>query len=187
MSTLVFLLEEPSAQDALEGLLPRILPADIAIEYLVFEGKQDLEKRMGRRLRGWLKPDTIFVVLRDQDSGDCRVIKRNLAAMCHEAGRPDALVRIACRELESWFIGDWEAVGDAFRIAKLKTLAGKANYRQPDNLGSPVAELRKYLPMYQKREGARRIGHHLDVQRNTSRSFQVFVEGIQKLTAGTNP
>ena len=110
MSTLVFLLEEPSAQDALEGILPRILPDDIDVQYLVFEGKQDLERRMGRRMRAWLHPDTRFIVLRDQDSGDCRTIKSNLARLCREAGKPDTLVRIACRELESWFVGDLAAI-----------------------------------------------------------------------------
>jgi hypothetical protein len=111
MKTLVFLLEEPSAQDALQGFLPSILPPDVSVEYLVFEGKQDLEKRMVRRMRGWLKPNSVFVVLRDQDSADCRIIKQNLSGLCREAGKPDATVRIACRALESWFIGDWASVG----------------------------------------------------------------------------
>ncbi len=184
MMTLVFLLEEPSAQDALEGILPRIAPEAVQVEYLVFEGKQDLEKRMVRRMRNWLKPDTVFVVLRDQDSGDCAVIKQNLVAKCREAGKDNALVRIACRELESWFIGDWEAVGAAFEQPKLKSLSAKAAYRNPDIIGKSVSELRKYIPAYQKRDGARRIGPHLDMGRNRSRSFQVFVQGIQRVIAG---
>lgn len=59
MSMLVFLLEEPSAQDALEGILPRFLPNDIQVQYLVFEGKQDLERRMGKRMRGWLQAEQV--------------------------------------------------------------------------------------------------------------------------------
>ena len=62
MRTLVFMLEEPSAQDALQGFLPFILPAGIQVEYMVFEGKQDLEKRIGRRIRAWLRPDTSLPV-----------------------------------------------------------------------------------------------------------------------------
>lgn len=38
MSTLVFLLEEPSARDRLEGLLPRLLPAGVEVVFFVFEG-----------------------------------------------------------------------------------------------------------------------------------------------------
>jgi len=36
MTELVCLLEEPSAQAMLEGVLPRILPASIAVRYIVF-------------------------------------------------------------------------------------------------------------------------------------------------------
>jgi hypothetical protein len=50
VNTIVFLLEEPSAQDALQGFLPSVLPPEVSVEYLVFEGKQDLEKRMVRRI-----------------------------------------------------------------------------------------------------------------------------------------
>lgn len=181
MKTLVFLLEEPSAQDALEGVLPKIIPADVRVEYLVFEGKQDLEKRMARRIRGWLGEQSLFVVLRDQDSGNCRRIKQELVDRCTEGGRPDALVRIACRELESWFVGDWQAVGEAFSLPGLHKQSAKALYRNPDKIGSPVAELRKFIPTYQKRDGARRIGRHLAEGRNQSRSFQVFVQGLNRL------
>ncbi|MBU0552647.1 DUF4276 family protein [Myxococcota bacterium] len=183
MKTLVFFLEEPSAQDALEGLLPRILPDDIKVHYLIFEGKQDLEKRMESRMRAWRAPHSLFVILRDQDRSDCKNIKKNLLEKCKNAGQPTTLVRIACRELEAWFVGDWRAVGEAFDLTqKLSSLAKKARYRDPDKLDDPVAELRRYLPYYQKRDGARRIGRHLDINRNKSKSFQIFIDGIKKLT-----
>lgn len=181
MTTLVFMLEEPSAQDALQGFLPSLLPAEIQVVYMVFEGKQDLEKRIVRRMRAWLKPDTLFVVLRDQDNGDCQKIKHGLAEKCREAGRPDALVRIACRELETWFVGDWAAVAQGFSLPNVANWNEKAIYREPDRLVSPVIELRKAIPTYQKRDGARRIGAHLDLQRNRSSSFNAFVEGVRKL------
>lgn len=184
MTTLVFLLEEPSARVALEGFLPKILPDAIRTRYLVFEGKQDLEKRMARQMRAWRLPEIRFVVLRDQDSGDCRVIKRALVERAREAGRPDALVRIACREFESWFVGDWMAVGVAFDKANLSRLQSKAMYREPDALGSPVRELRKVIPAYQKVDGARRIGPHLDPGRNRSHSFRAFAEALQRLVGG---
>ena len=71
---LVFFLEEPSAREMLKGLLPRVLPDVISFRYLVFEGKQDLEKNIVRRLRGWRAPNSVFIVLRDQDAGDCSAI-----------------------------------------------------------------------------------------------------------------
>ena len=69
MITLVFFLEEASAKAMLEGLLPRVLPNEVAPRYIVFEGKQDLEKQVEKRLRGWLAPNSRFVILRDRDAG----------------------------------------------------------------------------------------------------------------------
>ena len=59
---LVFLLEERSMQAALEGILPRLIPG---VEFLCIphEGKQDLEKSIPRKLRGWKDyKGTVFFV-----------------------------------------------------------------------------------------------------------------------------
>ena len=181
MTTLVFLLEEPSAREALRGCLPTILPVGVDAQFLVYEGKQDLEKRMVRQMRAWQRPDSRFIVLRDQDHGDCRVIKQQLVDRCQQAGYPDAVVRIACRELEAWFIGDWQAVADAFRQPRLANQAGKARFRVPDAVVDPVSELRRLLPDYQKVDGARRIGPYLDAARSRSGSFRVFVSAVRCL------
>jgi len=182
MTTLVFLLEEPSAKDILEGLLPRLISNEVVIRYMVFEGKQDLEKRMLYRMRGWLQSDTYFVVLRDQDAADCHKVKARLQQIARQAGRPNALICIACRELESWILGDWHALAEAFNQPSLAQQSLKAKFRNPDALGSPVEEIRRFLPAYQKRDGARRLGPLLDLERNRSRSFQVFCNGVKRLT-----
>ena len=72
----VFCLEELSAKTLLESLVPRVIQ-DFAFEtqFIVFECKSDLDKKLERRLRGWLRPKSLFIVLRDQDSGDCHEIK----------------------------------------------------------------------------------------------------------------
>lgn len=75
MNHLVFLLEEPSAREMLNGLLPRLLPENITFRCIVFEGKQDLENNLIRRIRSYRVPKSRFVVVRDQDSGDCFKIK----------------------------------------------------------------------------------------------------------------
>ncbi|MFH0994156.1 MAG: hypothetical protein V1844_01455 [Pseudomonadota bacterium] len=51
MKWLVFFLEEPSAKEMLEGILPQILPTDVTSKFVVFRGKQDMEKRLVLRLR----------------------------------------------------------------------------------------------------------------------------------------
>lgn len=178
---LVFLLEELSARDLLAGLLPRLLPPNVTPFFLVFEGKQDLERQLVRKLRGWRRPNSAFVVLRDQDAGDCAVVKNGLLAKVVESGRDNTIVRIACRDLEAWVIGDWDSVARAFNQPQLAKLSSKNAFRNPDVVVRPVEALRKHVPEYQKRDGARRLGELLDPQTNKSRSFQVFCAGVQRL------
>jgi hypothetical protein len=177
----VFFLEGPSEADFLKGFLPSVLPQHIQAHYQVFEGKQDLEKRLVLRMREWLLADSTFIVVRDQDSADCYTLKRDLLRLCHDAGRPDAIVRIACHELESFFLGDWEAVAQAFGKPALQGHQRKAKYRDPDRIGDPFTELARALPGYQKREGARRIAPCLHPQRNRSGSFQALFKTLTSL------
>ena len=181
MEHLVFFLEEPSAQDFLEIVLPRLLPEHVTAHFLVFEGKQDLEKRLVSRMKGWLRPNTRFIVMRDQDSGDCTVIKARLKALCEQAKQPQALVRIVCKELETFFVGDWPAVAAGFGMPGLAALGKKAKYRDPDQLGSPNLEIKRLIPTYQKRAGARLISPHLNLTSNQSSSFRVLIKTIEEL------
>ena len=182
MTQLVVFLEEPSAREMLCGLLPRLLPQTVGFRCVVFEGKQDMEKRLPRKLRAWQTPDSRFVVLRDKNSGDCGQIKDRLLRICRNAGRADTLVRIACHELESWYLGDLSAVESGLGIDGLIRHQGKAKYRNPDRLANPVQELQKLTGnRYQKVSGSRRIGPHLSLDSNRSHSFLVFLSGMQRL------
>ena len=181
----MFLLEEPSAREMLKGLLPRLLPYPVNIRYVVFEGKQDLHKNIIRRLRGWRTPDSVFVVLRDQDSADCSTVKQELEDKCREAGRPEALVRIACRELESWYFGDLSAVENGLGLSNLARYGRQEKYRIPDSIHSPGNELRTISRCaYQKLSGSRAIGPELSLDSNRSHSFGVFVDGIRRAVLG---
>lgn len=179
MKCLVFLIEGPSERDALEAWLPQLVPQDVEVRFIQFEGKQDMERRMALKMRDWLYPDTRFIVLRDQDSADCLVVKRTLKAQCVKAGRPDAVVRIACHELENFFLGDWRAVAHAFDRPALAKLDAKAIYRQPDQIAAPTQELKRHLPSYQKREGARRIAPLMNLETNRSQSFKALIDAIR--------
>ena len=178
---LVFFLEEPSAREMLRGLLPRMLPHSITIKYFVFEGKQNLERSIVKRLRGWRVPNSVFVVMRDQDSADCMAAKRALAERCRAAGTPEAVVRIVCRELESWYFGDLAAVESGLGLSNLVRHANKKKYRVPDEIRSPATELMKITSSaYQKLSGSRAIGPKLSPDSNKSHSFGVFVEGVRR-------
>ncbi len=184
MRTLVVFTEEMSAKVMLESLLPRLLPQVIHIQCVAFEGKQDLEKQLPIKLNGWRTPDTYFVILRDQDSGNCHDVKRNLKSICDATNKPDVLIRIACRELESWYFGDLAAVETGLEIDGLTVFQTKAKYRNPDNILHPSKELKKLTEnRYQKISGSRVIGKHLSLDNKRSRSFRNFINGVRGIIA----
>lgn len=188
MRTLVFLLEEPSARAMFEGVLPNLLSPSIKTQFMVFEGKQDLHKPMVMRMRHWRTPNSHFIVMRDQDSADCHQIRRELIDLCTQAGRPDALVRIACHELESFYLGDLSAVAMGLRLSGLDSQQGRRKFRNPDQLANAADEL-KFLTRrrYQKLSGSRAISCHLRVDGyNRSHSFNVLIDGIRKVAAIRN-
>jgi len=181
MRELVFLLEEPSAKIMIESILPKISEPDTAVRYMVFEGKQDLEKSILRKLRGYRNPDAIFIILRDQDSADCKEVKKNLKHKCAEADKPQTIVRIACHEMESWYLADLKAVEKAFSKTGLSSRQNDKKFRNPDRLGSPSKELKSLVPEYQKINGSRMISPYLNIENKRSRSFYHFIDSIKKL------
>ncbi len=182
MKTVVFFLEEPSAKELLAGVLPRMLPESIQIRYIVFQGKQDLEKNLKLKLRGWRVPNCSFIIMRDQDSGDCKIIKSKLIKLCEEAGKEGAIVRIACHELESFYLGDLAAVEKGLGLKGLEKQQQKKKFRDPDSIVSPSDELlRLTRNMYDKVSGSRAIAPHLELRSNCSKSFKVLLSGINSL------
>jgi hypothetical protein len=177
---LVFLLEEESMQALLDVLLPQILPPEIEFLCIPHEGKQDLEKSIPRKLRAWQTPDTTFVIVRDKDAANCIEIKNRLVSLCQQAGRSDTLVRIACHELESWFLGDLAAVEQAFNI-KLAGQQKNRKYKEPDKLSNASEELEKLVKGYRKVSGAKKIAVYMNIQQNSSHSFNCFISGVNNL------
>ena len=183
MKEIVFFLEEPSAEAMLEGILPRLLPEDFTWRSVVFEGKHDLEKRIVKRMRGYLNREARFIVLRDQDMADCRSVKTVLLEKCRQAGRTDAFVRIACHELESFYLADLAAVERGLHVAGLAKRQYKEKYRNPDIHTKPSQILREIVPSYQKVGGSRAIGHYLDLDNTRSSSFKNLVAAIRNIIA----
>lgn len=186
MIQFVFLLEEESMKACLNVLLPRILPDGITFKCIPHEGKQDLEKSIPRKLKGWNQPNTRFVIVRDKDSADCIEVKNRLLRLCQEAGRNDVLVRIACHELESWFLGDLNAVEQAFKLDNIAKLQHKRKYKNPDQLSNASEELEKIVKSYRKVSGAKEIAQHLSLKNNCSISFNNFLKGVSRLINTTN-
>ncbi|HXJ19108.1 MAG TPA: DUF4276 family protein [Polyangia bacterium] len=164
----------------IESLLPRLFPW---LEFLcvTHEGKQDLDKSIPRKLRGWKVPGDRFVIVRDNDGGDCRLLKQRIALTCREAGRGDTLIRLPCQELEAWYFGDPSAVARAYEMPKLEARIAEAAGLYADEIFKPSTRLKEILPEFQKISGARRIAPHLSLEENGSRSFHAFIEGIRRI------
>lgn len=183
MRELVFLLEEPSAKAMLESLLPRMLQEDIRFRCIPFEGKQDLEKQLTRRIRGYQNERARFIVLRDQDSHpDCTAVKQGLPDLCERSGKfARCLVRIACRELETFYLADLQAVEQALEIDGLTRHQNSRKFRSPDGLGSPSRELKTLTRnRYEKVAGSREIGKHLQLDNARSTSFRNLIAAIRR-------
>ncbi len=193
------LVEEPSAEVALSNLLPRLMPAGSTFRLHVYNGKQDLLRRLPNRLRGYrgyLPADWHVVVLVDRDNDDCHELKQHLDRAATDAkltpksqaqasARFHVLNRIAVEELEAWFFGDIAALRTAYpRVPE--SLDRKQPYRDPDAIkGGTKERLARVLGFgrdtYPEIAVARAVSKHMVPERNRSRSFQIFASGIAAL------
>ena len=184
MRELVFLLEERSAKALLDALLPRLLNEAIQFRCIPFEGKQDLERQLVRKIRAYQNDQARFIVLRDQDSHpDCSTVKRQLLDRCQAAGKADkCLVRIACTELETFYLADLQAVEQALQLKGLVQKQENKKFRAPDRLGNPSKELKTLTGRrYEKVAGSSAIGKYLSLDNERSPSFRHLVAGIQRM------
>jgi hypothetical protein len=168
----------------LECLLPRIFPGwTVGNHFLCIrhEGKDDLRRSIPRKLKAWQGKNDRFVVVQDQDKSDCKLLKKSLLDLCSDAGRSDTLVRIVCQELEAWYIGDLQALTIEYAPASLRHKDVQKRFRDPDSIDKPSLILEKLIPTFQKLSGARRMGVRIRPESNTSKSFAIFISGVERV------
>ena len=193
---LEFLLEEPSMEFFLRGWLSRRIP-NVGVAFRVFQGKNDLLKKLEARLRGyrkWMPDEYRLLVIVDRNGDDCRALKRNIDQICGRAGLKSRTKNpkkwqiaacIAIEELEAWYFGEWDAVLKAYPKAS-PTIPNKANYRDPDNIAGGtweaferVMQSRGYFGGgLQKIQAAREIGARIDAEKSRSPSFRYLARVI---------
>lgn len=142
-------------------------------------------------------PNLVVVVLVDlDDRSSCVTFKKelyNLLNYCPQ--KPSYLVRIAIEELEAWFLGDPEAIKQAYPQVKQSILK---EYVQDSQCGTweRLADAiypgglqalgkngkRSVRILEQKRIWASKICPLIDEQNNQSPSFQAFRDGVKKMT-----
>lgn len=178
--SLVILTEEPSMKATLEHLLPKLGIELNAVTIIAHEGKSDLERSIPRKLKAWREPGARFLILRDNDRGDCTTVKQRLANLVAGAGKSTVTkVRVVCQELEAWFLADVDALQAAGYLGIGKTPAFAK--RNPDMISHPVHEMERLRAGYGKITGANEIAPHLDPDNDRSASFRNTVQAIRDL------
>lgn len=164
-------------------------------------GTADRRKRillewLPSQLRGYgrsLNESCSVLVVVDLDDKDCMAFKRDLLDVLDACNpRPRTLFRIAIEESEAWLLGDPDAVRTAYPNTKDSVLDG---YEQDSICGTwevladavnsgGAAPLKKagYPELGKaKCEWAERIARHMNIDKNRSKSFQVFRDGVRNL------
>ena len=140
-----------------------------------------------------LRHSAAVLIVVDLDDRDCLSFKRELINVLHACiPPPNVKFRIAIEEVEAWLLGDRRAVKTAYPGAKNAVLN---RYVQDSICGTwevladavyrgGSGRLRKAgYPQAgrAKSEWAMRIADHMDVDRNRSKSFQVFRDAVRYL------
>ncbi len=181
-------VEEPSAKIVLDVIIPKIIPEDVFFQVHSHQGKQDLEHAIKTTVPSISKiPGARILIVRDQDSGDCKKVKKHLLRIIGKRSVSPTLVRIVCRELEAWFLGDLNAIHKAYPRVKPQQHSNKADFRNVDVIQNANRFLLAIIPEYKYRESlpklevAESIAPHLNLKNNSSASFNHFISGVEKL------
>lgn len=187
----------------LQTILPKVLPEGSTFGIYVFQGKYNLLKKLGNRLRGytrWMPENYRVVVVIDCDSNDCRKLKEQLEAVAEksglvtrsraDSGRWQVVNRIVIEELEAWYFGDWEAVCSTYpRVSP--HIPNQSRYRVPDAIrGGTWESFERIMQSHgyfmgglTKVKAASTIGENINPLRSRSKSFRVFYDAIMEATA----
>ncbi len=170
------LVEEPSMKNFLTGILPRILPNGYYLNGNCFirdhQGKQDLKKSIPSKVKAYqyYSKTVKVIIIQDQDSSDCRILKNELLELVNNNSTIPSLVRIACRELEAWYLGDMDALEAVYPDFKANKYKNWSKFRNPDSCNASE-EIKKLVPTFQKGTASREIVKYIDLNRNKSKSL----------------
>lgn len=183
--TIEILLEESSMENFLREVLPKILPKNYVLDENCFlrphNGKSDLKKSIPNKVKvfsNYFEPVKL-IIIHDQDSNNCKLLKKSLTELCKSNGDCPTLIRIACKELESWYLGDMDAIEKVYPKFKAKNFKRIAKFRNPDLLQASQ-ELKILIPEFQKGFASKNISKFISIEESTSSSFKHLISGIKK-------
>lgn len=193
MTVLHIFTEELSAKRLLDVVIPKVIPVNTYHRVYPHQGKEDLEKALKNTLPTISRtPGSRIIIMRDQDTGECEEVKRNIQEIIGLNCQCEYLVRIACKELESWYLGDLNALQFAYPRFKPDQYQNRSVLRNVDNINFPDRYLLQIIPEFRNRaylpkiEVAESIGPHLDINNNRSHSFNHFIQAVRRLTESSS-
>lgn len=201
---LEILVEERSAEVALQNIIPHIVGDSVSFRVITHQGKADLLNKLAPKLRAyskWITEEIKIVVLVDLDRDDCKKLKKKLNKISEDAGLTiktsigelssefQILNRIAIEELEAWFFGDKKAIKKTYKKVNPNEL-DKPRYSNPDTISNTWEELERLLQKFHyypgglsKIQNAQVISKNMDVKNNSSKSFNVFRDGLLQIVS----
>ena len=191
---IIFLVEEYSMRKFLENILPRLnFKNNFEIKH--HRGKEDLITCLDQIVPSLSKRAQHIVLIVDQDKEDCKKLKDKLQEKMKRCAC-DYKIRIACYELEAWFLGDMEAIAKCSSRFKAKTFQNKEKYRHVDGLNKPSTEIETIVPDWREKYSskahfAEKIAQFISLEtqnievRNRSHSFRIFLETLHTLRGNT--
>ncbi|RKZ58954.1 MAG: hypothetical protein DRR08_15045 [Candidatus Parabeggiatoa sp. nov. 2] len=186
---IIFLVEDYSMIKFLEGILPRLGFEEHRFEIKHHRGKEDLISHLNNIIPTLSKRAQQIIVIIDRDKQDCVALKNKIQekmAWCS----CEYKIRIACYELEAWFLGDMEAIAKCSPRFKASFFQGKKKYRDIDNIPKPSSVIEEIVPDWKKRhlskpKFAEEIAHFVSLETqnvekaNRSDSFHVLLETLR--------
>ncbi|MBL7791608.1 MAG: DUF4276 family protein, partial [Saprospiraceae bacterium] len=181
-------VEEESIKTLLIEVIPRICNQtswrlDENIFIRSFEGKSHLRKELPRKAKVYANyyESVYLIVFQDQDSNNCQDLKNQLVNIINESGLRQFKVRIVCRELECWYLGDMDAIEQIIPSFKSANYQNRAKFRLPEKLNGKD-ELRKLIKLYSATEFAKNIGQHLSINNvNKAPSFNLAIQTLKEI------
>ncbi len=186
--TLHVFTEEASFEKFARLLFTRLIPG-VDVRIYPHQGKQDLERALRTTVPTISKiPDARILITRDQDSDNCRTLKRRLLELVANQCSCAYKIRIVCRELECWMLGDMDAIAKAYPRFKPEQYKHKADFREVDLIADAPDRLLRMIPELKQNRSLSKIAFvsnvvpHMDMDVNTSGSFNHFVTAVRQLT-----
>lgn len=181
MGQIVVMVEEASMKIVAQLIANKLGLSNRAV-FLHHQRKSDLEASFPKKLKAWTHPTkTRFIICRDNDGSNCSALKTRLDGIAKTTAIHEYKIRIVMNELESWYLGDLQALESAgvIKAGEAQKLSRKAKFREPEKLTNAKQMFLKLVNTSGQTRLAEMIGPHLSLEQNRAQSFGHFVAALR--------